>query len=131
MNKSNALSCHLYESVSPFFCHHYPFHFLVLVKSPLFNQTVRSFAISAKLIKELREMTSAPMLDCKKALESPEVNGDLNKAVDYLRKQGLKKVTKVEKRNASQGVIASCIKDNKGVLIEVYFVVVRIYCFYS
>lgn len=104
---------------------------IVLVKNPLFNQTVRSFAISAKLIKELREMTSAPMLDCKKALESPEVNGDLNKAVDYLRKQGLKKVTKVEKRNASQGVIASCIKDNKGVLIEVYFVVVRIYCVYS
>ncbi|KAK8810472.1 hypothetical protein WA158_007047 [Blastocystis sp. Blastoise] len=78
----------------------------------------RSFAISAKVVKELREATGAPMLDCKKALENPEVNGNIEKAIDYLRKQGMKRVNKVGGRKACQGLIASYCEGNKGVLIE-------------
>jgi len=45
--------------------------------------------ISAKMVKDLREATGAGMMDCKKALSDPEVNGDFDKAVEFLRKKGL------------------------------------------
>ena len=75
-------------------------------------------AISASLVKELREKTSAGMLDCKKALE--HTNGDVDKAVDYLREKGLSSAAKKSGRIASEGLVESYIHGGKiGVLIEV------------
>ncbi len=74
--------------------------------------------ISASLVKELREKTGAGMMDCKKALEA--TNGDLEKAVDYLRKSGAAKAQKKASRSAKDGVIYSYIHpgDKLGVLLE-------------
>lgn len=75
--------------------------------------------ISAKQVKELRESTGAGMMDCKKALV--ESKGDLEKAVEYLRKQGLSKAAKKADRTANEGLIYSYIHPgNKlGVLVEI------------
>lgn len=67
-------------------------------------------AIDAGKIKELREMTSAGMLDCKKALE--ETDGDLQKAVDLLRKKGIIKAVKKMDREASEGRLFSYVHHN-------------------
>jgi elongation factor Ts len=69
-------------------------------------------------VKKLRELTAAGMMDCKKALE--ENDGDLDKAVEYLRVKGLKGVTKREGRSASNGAVVSLIADDnsEGVLVE-------------
>lgn len=74
--------------------------------------------ITSEMIKELREKTQAGMLDCKKALI--ECGGDMEKAVDYLRKKGLAAANKREGRVAKEGVIASYIHNNSklGVLLE-------------
>lgn len=74
--------------------------------------------ITSEMIKELREKTQAGMLDCKKALI--ECDGDMEKAVDYLRKKGLAAANKREGRIAKEGVIASYIHNNSklGVLLE-------------
>ncbi len=48
-----------------------------------------STSVSAALVKSLRDQTLAPMMDCKKALADPEVNGDISKAVEWLRKKGI------------------------------------------
>ncbi|MGQ9842493.1 MAG: translation elongation factor Ts [Spirochaetota bacterium] len=74
--------------------------------------------ITSEMIKELREKTQAGMLDCKKALI--ECGGDMEKAVDYLRKKGLAAANKREGRIAKEGVIASYIHNNSklGVLLE-------------
>lgn len=74
--------------------------------------------ISTDLIKELRNQTQAGMMDCKKALV--ETNGDVEKAVEYLRKKGLASADKKMGREASEGIVASYIHNNKklGVLIE-------------
>lgn len=75
-------------------------------------------AISASLVKELRESTGVGMLDCKKALE--ETNGDVDKAIDYLREKGLSKAAKKADRTASEGVVESYIHGGRiGVLVEV------------
>jgi elongation factor Ts len=76
-------------------------------------------AISAKQVKELREMTGAGMMDCKEALVA--TNGDIEKAVEYLRKKGLAKAAKKAGREASEGVIGSYIHHNGklGVMVEV------------
>lgn len=60
-------------------------------------------SISAQLVKQLREMTDAPMMDCKKALV--ETGGNIDKAVDFLREKGLSKASKKADRVASEGVI--------------------------
>lgn len=75
--------------------------------------------ISAKMVKELRTRTSAGILDCKEALE--EAGGDLEKAVDFLRKKGLATALKRAGRETSEGVISSYIHagDKLGVLVEV------------
>ena len=74
--------------------------------------------ITAEQVKQLRDMTGAGMMECKKALS--ETNGDLNKAVDALRKAGIAKAEKRADRAASQGRIESYIHDSRiGVLIEV------------
>ncbi len=75
--------------------------------------------ISAKQVMELRGKTGLGMMDCKKALQ--ETNGNLEEAVDYLRKQGMAAVQKRSGREASEGLIASYIHpgDRLGVLVEV------------
>ena len=67
-------------------------------------------------VKKLRELTAAGMMDCKKALE--ETDGDLDKAVEFLRVKGLKGVTKREGRSASNGLVASAVDGVSGTLIE-------------
>src|SRR5690242_7107194 len=78
--------------------------------------TVRE--IPAKLVAELRARTGAGMMDCKKALE--ETGGDLDKAVDELRKKGIAKADKRAERVASEGLIGHYVHhDGKvGVLVE-------------
>lgn len=76
-------------------------------------------AISAQMVKELRQRTSAGMLDCKKALE--ENSGDFDKAVDWLRTKGLSKAAKKSGRVAAEGLVTSYIHAGGriGVLLEV------------
>jgi elongation factor Ts len=74
--------------------------------------------ITADMVKQLRDMTGAGMMECKKALA--ETNGDLQKAIDSLRKAGIAKAEKRADRAASQGRIESYVHDSRiGVLIEV------------
>jgi len=75
--------------------------------------------ISLELIKELRERTAAGFSDCKKALE--EAGGDIEKAVDILRKRGLAIAAKRAGKETSEGVVAAYIHSNKkiGVLVEI------------
>lgn len=61
-------------------------------------------SITAQMVKELRDMTGAGMMDCKKALQ--EVEGDLEKAVDWLRQKGIAKAAKKSGRATSEGVVA-------------------------
>lgn len=75
--------------------------------------------IDAKLVKELRDMTDSPMMECKKALE--EADGDLNKAVDVLRKMGVAKAVKKAGRDTNEGTIGAAVSaDGKSAaLVEV------------
>lgn len=75
--------------------------------------------ITAKMVKDLREATNAGMMDCKKALA--ECDGDMDKAVEYLRKKGIAAAAKKEGRTTSQGIIGSYIHmgGKVGVLVEV------------
>ena len=74
--------------------------------------------INAKTVKDLRERTGAGMMDCKKALLHSD--GDLDKAIDFLRKSGIAKAEKKGSRTASEGIIYSYIHhgDKLGVLLE-------------
>ena len=74
-------------------------------------------ALSASMVKELREKSGAGMMDCKKALI--ETGGILEDAVDWLRKQGLSAVAKKSNRVAAEGLIGITIKDNCGAMIEI------------
>lgn len=73
--------------------------------------------ISAVLVKELREKTGAGMMDCKKALA--ETAGDLEAAVDWLRKKGLSAAAKKAGRVAAEGLVGVMVKGNVGALVEV------------
>ena len=75
--------------------------------------------VTAALIKDLRERTSAGMADCKKALT--EVGGDMDKASDYLRTKGLAKAAKKAGREATEGAVVSYIHGGGriGVLVEI------------
>ena len=73
--------------------------------------------ITAALVKELREVSGAGMMDCKKALS--ENGGNLDEAVDWLRKKGLAAAAKKAGRVAAEGLVAVVAGDKKGVLIEV------------
>ena len=72
--------------------------------------------ITAKLVKELRDMTGVGMMDAKKALV--EVEGDIDKAVDFLREKGLAKAAKKADRIAAEGVTATYVDCNTAALIE-------------
>lgn len=73
--------------------------------------------ISASLVKQLRERTGVGMMDCKKALN--EVNGDLEKAIDWLRKQGLSSAAKKAGRITSDGLIGVLIDNKKAAIAEI------------
>ena len=75
--------------------------------------------ITAALVKELREITGAGMMDCKKALV--ECDGDKDKAIDYLREKGIAKAAKKAGRIASEGVVAAayCDKCNTAAIVEI------------
>ena len=73
--------------------------------------------ITAQMVKELRERTGAGMMDCKSALE--ETGGDMEKAVDLLRKKGLAKAAKKAGRVAAEGLIGAAVSATKGVVVEV------------
>ena len=73
--------------------------------------------ISAQMVKELRDSTGAGMMDCKSALA--ESNGDMEAAVDWLRKKGLSKAAKKSGRVAAEGLIGLQVTGTKGVVVEV------------
>ncbi len=75
--------------------------------------------ITTEMIKELRAVTGAGVLDCRNALR--ETNGNMNDAIDYLRKKGLATAAKKASRIASQGIVTSYIHGNGslGVLVEI------------
>jgi len=74
-------------------------------------------AISAKLVKELREKTGAGMMDCKKALE--ETDGNIEEAIDFLRKKGSAQAAKKAGRIAAEGSTSITVDGNTAVLLEV------------
>jgi elongation factor Ts len=76
-----------------------------------------NMAITAALVKELRDSTGAGMMDAKKALT--ETNGDMEAAVDWLRTKGLAKAAKKSGRTAAEGLVAVAVKDGKGIAVEV------------
>jgi len=73
--------------------------------------------ITAAMVKELREKTGAGMMDCKTALN--ETNGDMEAAVDWLRKKGLSKAAKKAGRVAAEGLIGVFVQPKKGAMVEV------------
>ena len=75
-------------------------------------------AITAGMVKELRELTGAGMMDCKKALG--ETNGNIDEAVEYLRKNGQAKAEKKSGRIAAEGIVKAVVKDDKvAAIVEV------------
>ncbi|ASI35715.1 MULTISPECIES: translation elongation factor Ts [unclassified Exiguobacterium] len=74
-------------------------------------------AITAAMVKELREKTGAGMLDCKKALV--ETDGDMNAAVDFLREKGIAKAAAKGDRIAAEGLTAVAVDGNKAALVEI------------
>ena len=74
-------------------------------------------AITAAQVKELRELTGAGMMDCKKALT--ECEGEIKKAIDWLREKGIAKAAKKEGRIAAEGLAKILIEGNKAVVLEV------------
>lgn len=78
----------------------------------------RIMAITAGMVKELREMTGAGMMDCKKALT--ETNGDMDAAIEFLRKNGQAKAEKKAGRIAAEGIVKTVVKDDKvAAIVEV------------
>ena len=75
--------------------------------------------ISAKQVKELREMTGAGMMDCKKALT--QTDGDMDAAVEYLRENGLAKAAKKASRIAAEGIVTTVVSEDgkKAAIVEV------------
>lgn len=74
-------------------------------------------AITAGIVKELRELTGAGMMDCKKALT--ETNGDMEKAIEFLREKGLAASAKKAGRIAAEGIVSILISEGKGAIVEV------------
>src|ERR1700744_1446342 len=73
--------------------------------------------ITASMVKELRDTTGAGMMDCKKALT--ETGGDMEAAIDFLRKSGAMKAAKKASRTAADGLVGVAVDANTGVLLEV------------
>src|SRR4029079_8682536 len=73
--------------------------------------------ITAAMVKDLRETTGVGMMDCKQALS--ENNGDMEAAIDWVRKKGLSKAAKNARRVAAEGLIGAVTAGTKGVVVEV------------
>ena len=73
--------------------------------------------VSPSLVKDLREMTGAGMLDCKKALDA--TNGNIDEAVNWLREKGISKAAKKADRIAAEGIASILIEGNNAVILEV------------
>ncbi len=73
--------------------------------------------ITSQMVKELREKTGAGMMDCKAALT--ETAGEVEAAVDWLRKKGLAKAAKKAGRLAAEGLVGAALADGRGILVEV------------
>ena len=74
-------------------------------------------AITAAMVKELRELSGAGMMDCKKALN--ETNGNMDEAMEFLRKNGQAKAEKKASRIAAEGIVKVAVKDNVAAIVEV------------
>ena len=74
-------------------------------------------AITAAMVKELRELSGAGMMDCKKALN--ETNGNMEEAMEFLRKNGQAKAEKKASRIAAEGIVKVAVKDNTAAIVEV------------
>lgn len=74
--------------------------------------------ITAAEVKELRDRTGVSMMECKKALT--EANGDIEKAIDELRKSGIAKAAKKSDRDASEGTIQAVISGDKGAIVQLF-----------
>lgn len=88
--------------------------------SPSYDRRMedKKMAVTAKMVKELREMTGAGMMDCKKALN--ETDGDMDAAVEYLRKNGQAKAEKKAGRIAAEGIVmAEVVEDKTAAIVEV------------
>ena len=73
-------------------------------------------AVTASMVKELREMTGAGMMDCKKALSATD--GDFDKAIEFLREKGLATAEKKAGRIAAEGLVATTIKDGDTIHVD-------------
>src|SRR5271156_1068324 len=73
--------------------------------------------VTASMVKDLRDKTGAGMMDCKSALA--ETNGDVEGAIDWLRKKGLSKAAKKASRVAAEGLIGVAVGGDAGALVEV------------
>lgn len=76
-----------------------------------------STQVSASMVKELREKSGAPMMDCKKALAADGVNGDMKLAMDWLRAKGIARATNNADRVTMEGLIAVNKHKNGGLTI--------------
>mmetsp|Transcript_11364 Transcript_11364/g.22211 ORF Transcript_11364/g.22211 Transcript_11364/m.22211 type:complete len:352 (+) Transcript_11364:152-1207(+) len=86
-----------------------------------FRLALRRSKVTAAMVKELRERTSSPMMQCKKALSDPEVDGDMEKAIEWLRKQGVAQAAKKSGRATNDGLVGVASSDDRrrAVLVEV------------
>ena len=73
--------------------------------------------ITASMVKDLRDKTGAGMMDCKTALN--ETGGDMEAAIDWLRKKGISKAAKKAGRAAAEGLVGVAVDGNAGALVEV------------
>ncbi len=91
--------------------------YFVTVTKTEFGGIFTMAAVTASMVKQLREMTGAGMMDCKKALA--ETDGDMDSAVKFLREKGLAAIEKKAGRIAAEGVVKTLIQDNRAVIVEV------------
>lgn len=79
--------------------------------------------VTIDMIKHLRKITNAPLMDCKRALMDDDVDGDYDKAISWLHKKGIAAASKKDARDASEGVVVlRCNKEN-GMLLTVYYII--------
>ena len=94
---------------------------LNLVKQTLYFNRLMSTSnvvVTTAMVKQLREKTGAPMMDCKKALSADDVNGSIDKAIDWLRAKGIAKAS-TNSRNASEGLVGFILNGNRASLLEI------------
>jgi elongation factor Ts len=83
------------------------------------SSIVSANPITAALVKELREKSSAPMMECKKALSQPEVDGDIALAMDWLRVKGISRAQSNAERVSTEGLVSVCTTDKCITVLEI------------